>query len=271
MNQMKPIGEQKPRTATMNGRLWGARARDWSAIQEPQFRPLYIAVFERTGVKVGTRYLDVGCGAGLAVQMAHALGAKVSAIDAADGLLAIGRERTPAADLRQGDLEELPFGDAEFDLVTGFNSFQYAGNPTLALREGARVAKPSGHIVIVTWGEPQGMPAVSVITALKPLMPPPPPGAPGPFALSDEKALRQFAITAGLTPLDVFDVDNPFVFPDEATAVRGWGSSGVAVRASELAGEAAVHEAHAKAIAPFRRADGSYVIGAAFRCLVARP
>jgi SAM-dependent methyltransferase len=271
MNHMKPIGEHKPRTATINGRLWGTRARDWAAIQEPQFRPLYTAVFERAGVKTGTRYLDVGCGGGLAVQMAHALGAKVSAIDASDGLLAVARERTPAADLRQGDLEELPFGDGEFDLVTGFNSFQYAGNPTLALREGARVAKPSGQIVIVTWGEPQGMPAVSVITALKPLTPPPPPGAPGPFALSDEKALRQFAMTAGLTPLDVFDVDNSFVFPDEAAAVRGWGSSGIAVRASELASEAAVHEAHAKAIAPFRRTDGSYVIGAAFRCLVARP
>jgi hypothetical protein len=138
------------------------------------------------------------------------------------------------------------------------------------LREGARVAKSNGQIVIVTWGEPQGMPAVSVITALKPLVPPPPPGTPGPFALSDEKALRQFASNAGLTPLDVFDVDNPFVFPDEATAVRGWGSSGVAVRASELAGEAAVREAHAKAIAQFRRADGSYHIGASFRCLLAQ-
>jgi SAM-dependent methyltransferase len=261
----------KPRTSAANGQLWGARARDWAELQESQFKPLYAAVFDRAGVKAGTRYLDVGCGSGLAVQTAAALGAKVSAIDAAEGLLAIARERTPAADIRQGDLEEFPFGDSEFDLVTGFNSFQYAGNPAVALHEAARVTKPAGRIVIVTWGEPEGMPAVAVITALKPLMPPPPPGAPGPFALSDEKALRQFAGNAGLTPLEVFDVDCPFSFPDEATAVRGWNASGVAVRASQVASEAAVGEAHAKAIAPFRRPDGSYHIGASFRCLLARP
>jgi SAM-dependent methyltransferase len=270
MSEMKPIGELKPRTSMINGRLWGARGREWAAIQEPQFRPLYAAVFERTGVKAGTRYLDLGCGAGQAAQMAAALGAEVSALDAAGELLAIARERTPAGDFRHGDLEQLPFDDGSFDLVTGFNSFQYAGNPVVALREAGRVAKPDGRIVIVTWGQPEGMPAVAVITALKPLMPPPPPGAPGPFALSEDRALRQFAAGAGLTPLEVFDVDNPFSFANEAEAVRGWASSGVAVRAAELAGEAAVNEAHAKAIAPFRQADGSYRIGATFRCLLAR-
>ena len=55
-------------------------------------------------------------------------------------------------------------------------------------------------------------------------MPPPPPGAPGPFALSDEQALRKFAADAGLTPGELFDVDSPFVYPDEATAIRGLNS-----------------------------------------------
>ena len=41
--------ELKPRTATANGRLWGARAADWSAQQEPQFRPVYKAVCKRAG------------------------------------------------------------------------------------------------------------------------------------------------------------------------------------------------------------------------------
>ena len=48
------------------------------------------------------------------------------------------------------------------------------------------------------------------------LMPPPPAGAPGPFALSDVSALRKFAADAGLTPVEVFDVDTPFVYADEA-------------------------------------------------------
>ena len=104
--------ELKPRTADINGRLWGARASDWANIQEGTVRPVYEAVLERTHVKSGTRYLDVGCGAGMAAQIAAARGAQVSGIDAAEALLDIARLRTPGGDFRLGDLEELPFEDA---------------------------------------------------------------------------------------------------------------------------------------------------------------
>ena len=96
-------------------------------------------------------------------------------------------------------------------------SFQYAANPVAALAEAQRVTKPGGTIVIMTWGNPEGMEAASLIAALRPLMPPPPPSAPGPFALSDKNALGKFAAAAKLTPVAVFDVDCPFVYPDEAT------------------------------------------------------
>jgi hypothetical protein len=65
----------------------------------------------------------------------------------------------------------------------------------------------------------------------------------------------------------VFDVDCPFVYPDQATAVRGFSSTGYAARAMELTSEQAVQEAYANAVAPFRQPDGSYRIGASFRCL----
>ena len=261
----------KPRTADVNGRLWGARASDWANIQEGMVRPVYEAVLERTRVQSGMRHLDVGCGAGMAAQIAAARGAQVSGIDAAKALLDIARRRTPAGDFRLGDLEDLPFDDHSFDVVTGFNSFQYAGNPAVALGAARRVTRPGGAVVIMTWGDPDGMEAASLVAAMRPLMPPPPPGAPGPFALSDEAALRKFAADAGLEPLEVFDVDSPFVYADEATAIRGLNSSGVAARAMENTSEQAVTEAHARALAPFRQPDGSYRIEAAFRCLLAQP
>jgi hypothetical protein len=43
----------------------------------------------------------------------------------------------------------LPFSDHGFDVVTGFNSFQYAGNPIVALGEARRVTRPGGTVVIV--------------------------------------------------------------------------------------------------------------------------
>lgn len=234
-------------------------------------RPVFEAVLERTRVGPGTRYLDDGCGSGMAAEMAAARGAEVSGIDAAEAMLSIARSRVPAGDFRQGDLEDLPFSDESFDVVTGFNSLQYARNPVAALREARRVAKRGGFVVIMTFGDPAGMGAAALVTALKPLLPPPPPDAPGPFALSDETALRRFATDAGLQPEEVFDVDSPWIYADEATALRALKSTGNSVRAMENVSEDAVTEAYVKAIAAFRQPDGSVRASGWFRCLLARP
>jgi len=73
----------EPRTGGVNGWLWNARGRNWADIQEGQVRPAFEAVLRRAGVGSGTRYLDVGCGAGLALQLAAVAGAEVTGIDAA--------------------------------------------------------------------------------------------------------------------------------------------------------------------------------------------
>jgi SAM-dependent methyltransferase len=259
----------RPRTAPANGRLWGAQAADWAEIQEGQFRPGYEAVFQAAGLRAAQAICDVGCGSGMAAQIAADHGAKVAGLDASESLLAIARSRVPEGDFRLGEMEELPFPDAAFDLVTGFNSFQYAGNPVAALAEARRVTRAGGQVVVMTWGPPAGMEAATLVAAMRPLLPPPPPGAPGPFALSDAAALRAFAVEAGLTPSGVTDVSCAWNYPDLPTALRGLGSSGVAMRARDHSGAAAVDAAHEAALAPFRRADGSYRIAAAFRWLMA--
>ena len=161
--------------------------------------------------------------------------------------------------------------DAAFDLVTGFNAFQFAAYPVVALQEARRVARSHGRVVVMTWGDPEHMEAASLVAALRPLLPPPPPGAPGPFALSNTSALRALAESAGLKPIDVFDVACAWQYPDLATGLRGLASSGVAIRAAEHSGAEAVDAVHAAALAPFRQEDGAYRIGAAFRWLLAAP
>ncbi|MFZ0957178.1 MAG: class I SAM-dependent methyltransferase [Candidatus Sulfotelmatobacter sp.] len=262
--------EQKRTTSAVNGRFWGSAAADWAAVQEQTCGPVYVETFDRLKLKVGINYLDLGCGAGLAAQFAAERGARVSGLDAAENLLAIARDRVPDGDFHLGELESLPFPDSSFDLVTGFNAFQYAASPVAALAEAKRVAKRGSHVVVMTWGKPEGMAAASLVAALRPLLPPPPPGAPGPFALSDETALRTFASAAALEPLEVFDVDSPWQYADLPTALRGLRSSGVAARAIENSSAEAVDEAHTRSLTPFRRPDGSYKIGATFRCLVTR-
>ena len=261
----------KPQTSTVNSGLWGAQAKDWANLQEGCCRPVYEAVLARCAVSKATRYLDAGCGAGMAAQIAAERGAAVSGIDASGALLEVARSRVPNGDFRAGDLEALPYSDGAFDIVTGFNSFQYAGNPIIALGEARRVTKLDGKLVIMTWGDPAKMDAASLVTALRPLMPPPPPGAPGPFALSDETALRKFATDAKLTPIETFDVDSPFIYADE----DNWNQSlelfrccGKGHGQHKRSGR---HDAHRKALGPFRQQDGSYRVSASFRCLLAKP
>jgi ubiquinone/menaquinone biosynthesis C-methylase UbiE len=63
-------------------------------------------------------------------------------LDASEALIELARARLPEADLHVGDMEALPYDDDTFDLVTGFNSFFFANDMVVALREARRVAKP---------------------------------------------------------------------------------------------------------------------------------
>ena len=257
-------------TSTKNGPLWGAAADAWAKFQEPTCAPVYREVFARMSVGAGTDYADLGCGAGLAAEIAAARGARVSGLDAAEALVAIACRRVPAGDFCVGELEHVPFADGSFDLVTGFNSFQYAGDPGRALLEAKLVARAGAYVVEMVWGPPQGMQAASLLAALRPLLPPPLPGTPGPFALSDEQALRGLATNAGLAVEDLFLVDSPWRYASLEDGLQGLGSSGVAARAAAFAGREAVDAAHEAALRPFRQTDGSFMVGAAFLCLVAR-
>jgi SAM-dependent methyltransferase len=254
-------------SAAVQGDLWGGRARDWCAM-EAHMRPLYETVLERIGVGHGTELLDAGCGAGLAGQLAALRGAVVSGLDATAELLEIARERVPNGEFVIGELESLPYPDDTFDAVVGFNSFQYAASPRGALEQARRVARPGGPVVIATWALPERCAAAVYLAALGPLMPPPAPGAPGPFALSAPGALEGLATEAGLTPGGAGEVACPWSFTDLESALTAMLASGPAVQAIRTSGEAAARAAVTVAIEPFRQPSGGYVIGSTFRYLV---
>ncbi|HUL02211.1 MAG TPA: class I SAM-dependent methyltransferase [Gemmatimonadales bacterium] len=267
---MIDVKAQTTGTAGVQGDLWSARARDWAEVQEDTVLPLYLAVLERVGVRTGTRLLDAGCGSGRFAQLGTARGAIVTGLDAAPAVVAIARERLPDRDIRVGELEDLPWADGSFDVVTGFNSFQYAANPAVALREARRVALPGAQVVIAIWGEPDSCEAAAYVRTLGRLGPPAAPGAPGPFALSAPGALERLAADAGFTDTQAFDVECTWRYADLETALRGLLSTGPAARAMRHSGEEAARRAVTEAIAPFRTTQGSYQIENIFRYVVAR-
>ncbi len=256
-------------TAQVQGSLWGARARDYANIVEGCMQPVYETVFAEAGVGAGTKLLDVGCGPGLAVHLAARRGAQVFGLDAAAASLEIARERTPGGDFRAGEMEDLPWPDNTFDVVTSFNAFQYAADLINALREARRVARPEGRVAMVVWGRAEDCEAVATVSAMSKFLPPPPPGAPGPFALSAPGRIEGLLQQAGLTPLTSGEVECPFEFPDLETGVRGHLSSGPGAAAIRQAGVEAVHQAIAESLASFRLNGRGYCQRNRFRYVIA--
>ena len=167
-------------------------------------------------------------------------------------------------------MEELAYADQSFEVVTGFNSFQYAGDPVHAVREAGRVAAVGGLVAVATWGRPEQCDAAGHLAALRPLLPASPPGSAGPFALSDPGALEELAERAGLHPERAADVPCRWEYPDLETALRGLLSAGPATAAARASGEQAVRAAVAASIAPFRDASGRYELTNVFRYLLAQ-
>lgn len=255
-------------TANVQGQIWGTRAKDWADVQESVAVPLFEVVLQEIAVGANTSVLDIGCGSGIFCEMAAKRGAQVSGLDASEPLLTIARERVQAGDFRTGEMEELPYADRSFDVVTGFSSFQFAANPVNALREASRVSR-TGTVVIAVFGKPEESQSTAYIKAMGSLLPPPPPEAPGPFALSADGALEALAVKAGLTPTTVRTVECPWNYPDEKTALRGLLSSGPAIRAIQSKGEDAVRDVILQVIAPFKTSSGGYYLTNNFHYLIA--
>lgn len=258
-------------TATIQGDLWSGSPHDWAEFQEPVCTPLFNAVLDAAGVGAGQRVLDVGCGSGLFCYLAAQRGAQVAGVDASTGMLDIAKSRTPAGDFHVGEMEDLQFGDDTFDLVAGFNSFQFAADPVNALRQAKRVAKPNGKVSMAVWGRAQDCQAASVLKALSAILPPPPPGAPGPFALSEPNVLESMLSHAGLKPEQSAEADTPFVYPNDDAACRGFIASGPGILALRRNGEEEVRATLMSAFAPFKKPDGSYRLENKFKFVIAAP
>jgi SAM-dependent methyltransferase len=83
---------------------WGRRAADFATLSEPYNCREYVVVHHRLGVDEGHRLLDVACGSGLALELAHLRGAVCAGIDASQRLVAVACDRNPSADIRVGDM-----------------------------------------------------------------------------------------------------------------------------------------------------------------------
>ena len=253
LNQnIRPASVRISAAAQVQRRLWGTDPRAWAELAEAHNRPLFEAVLDAAKVGLGTRLLDVGCGSGLTLVLAQQRGAVPAGLDISPGLLQVARDRLPGADLREGDLEFLPFGDAAFDAVTGINAFQFAGDPRQALREAARVTRPGGRVVASLFAAPERSQGTMVHEAMSALIPPEQAGDHAPYALSAPGNLEAALADAGLSVTGDGEVVCHWRYATMDDAVIALLCSAGGARAIEAAGQDAVRDVLQRALAQFQ-------------------
>jgi SAM-dependent methyltransferase len=254
----------------MQGNLWGKQPQNWSTIQEPTGINSYKYALENIGTANNRKLLDAGCGTGIFCRMAAEQGFIVTGLDASEPLIALAKKNKPTIHFLVGELEELPFEDKSFDVVTGFNSFQYAANMINAMQAVKRILKDDGRLIISIWGNKEDCEALSYITAIGSCLPPPPPGAPGPFALSEDNKLGKILDEAGFVIESSKDVNADFIYPDQETALKGLMSAGPAARAIDHSGADKVREVFITSMQPYIQTDGQVIYRNKFRVVIAK-
>lgn len=110
---------------------------------------------ETLDVRSGQRVLDVAAGNGNVSLAAARRFCDVTSTDYVPALLERGRQRAESDGLdisfEEADAEQLPFGDASFDVVTSSFGVMFAPDQDRAAAEMLRVIRPGGKIGLANW------------------------------------------------------------------------------------------------------------------------
>ncbi len=132
-------------------------------------------VFGRETIKLsdlkrGDQVLDVCCGSGAsAIPAAEVVGDKGSiiAIDLADRLLELGRDKARTRglewlDFKKADMTQLDFEGKKFDVVICVFGIFFVEDMAAQLSKLWQMVKPSGQLLITTWGSEMFVPAYEI-------------------------------------------------------------------------------------------------------------
>jgi SAM-dependent methyltransferase len=257
--------------ARLQQQLWGTDPEGWAELAEPHNQPLFDALLDAAAAGPGTRLLDIGCGSGLLMSLAAGRGAVVTGADVSAGLLAVAEGRLGGADLWLADMQQLPFADAVFDVVTAVNAFQFAAEPSAAVAEAARVCRPGGLVGAAAFAEPERVHSTAVHLAMAGLSPPERESEHEPYALSVPGGIDTALTSAGLMVTAQGEVECAWRYATAADAVRALIGSAGGTRAVQDVGQGAVRAAIEKAVIPFTDpATGTIVMHNVFRWVTAR-
>jgi SAM-dependent methyltransferase len=119
------------------------RAHRWRTVENS-------AAYLMPHLRAGVRLLDVGCGPGtITADLARCVApGTVIGIDASAQVIAEARRDHPDVPFATGDVYQLDFPDASFDIVHAHQLLQHLAEPVAALKEMRRVTAPGGIVAV---------------------------------------------------------------------------------------------------------------------------
>jgi ubiquinone/menaquinone biosynthesis C-methylase UbiE len=266
---------------------WDEMAAGWETRREDLWelsRPVSEWLVERIDPRPGQTILDVAAGVGdtglLAARRLAGTG-RVLITDFAPRMLAAARR--PAAELgvtnaefHELDAQRMALEPASVDGVLCRWGFMLMPDPAAAFGETHRVLRPGGRLAFSVFGAPERNPWASIVGRILVAdghMPPPAPGAPGIFALSDPARIRELMSGAGFASPEMAEIPLTWRFP--SPDAYWWfltemaGAISPILRALAPGAQARVRARAAEMAQPFRSGE-AYALPALCLCVSTR-
>ncbi|PZF85266.1 class I SAM-dependent methyltransferase [Jiangella anatolica] len=124
----------------------GARLYAWFN-RHPEFNR---AVVDLAEPRAGEPVLEVGCGPGVALELAADIaGAEhVAAVEPSETFVAMARKRVPGADVRVAGAEDVPFADGSFAVIYTLASMHHWDDRDAGLATLCAKLRPGGRLVL---------------------------------------------------------------------------------------------------------------------------
>ncbi len=180
---------------------WTTRAAPYAQDIASLTRGAAHALLDAAEVTAATRVLDVATGPGVVALAAKERGADVTAVDRAEGMVAIAR--AAGIDARQAAVEDLPFDDASFDAVVAGFLLNHLARPVKGVAEMARVCR--GAVAVSVWDVPEANPVLGLFAPVVQSLGIPEVVPPGPDShlYADAGRLADLLAAAGLVDVSV--------------------------------------------------------------------
>lgn len=193
--------------------------RSWAqnyALTDRAFAGLTQVLLDRAAVQIGSRVLDVGCGAGelsLAIGRQHSA-SQVLGIDLSPDLIQAANERGDGlGNVRFAEADAGAWHDPDFpaNLLISRHGVMFFADPVAAFANLHAAAAPQGRLLFSCFRSPAENAWASGLADLLGLPPATNPRAPGPFAFADPGHVEAILAAAGWHEVELEPVDFAYV------------------------------------------------------------